>query len=142
MNTTELSENAVRAYIDAIGAGKTDVIQDMLAEDATWTLIGSLPMTGTWQGRAAIFEDFLGLAFGRIDAATLELSTTSLLASGGKVAAEWTSRTEVRGGGQYDQECVGIFTVRDGLIVSVREYVDTDHTRTALFRSWRTDPAG
>jgi ketosteroid isomerase-like protein len=133
MNTTELSESVVSAYIDAIAAGETDRLPEMFAEDATWTLIGDLPMSGTWHGRKGIFEDFLGLAFGRIDASTLVLTTTSLIATGDKVVAEWTSSAAVHGGGQYEQSCIGIFTVRDGMIASVREYFDTDHARRVLF---------
>ncbi|MEZ0091313.1 nuclear transport factor 2 family protein [Streptacidiphilus sp. EB129] len=138
MNTTEISrtaavETVVRNYVDAIAGGRIEDAKALFATDASWTLIGSLPMSGTWHGHKGIFEDFLGLAFARIDATDLDLVTTSLIAAGDTVVVEWESHAGVIGGGRYDQHCIGVFTVRDGLITSVREYFDTDHARTVLF---------
>jgi ketosteroid isomerase-like protein len=39
-----------------------------------------------------------------------------------------------KSGGTYANNCGAVFTVRDGLIVAVREYADTDHTRRLLLR--------
>ena len=133
MNSTETSKNVVRNYLGSGDWNDASGRIALFAEDATWTLIGDLPMSGTWYGRKAIFEDFLRLAFGRIDTATLDLAVTDLFAEGDKVALEWTSKADVHGGGAYDQHCLAIFTVRDGLITSVREYFDTDHARRTLF---------
>jgi len=57
----------------------------------------------------------------------------SAIADGDQVAAEWTSRATSRSGIPYRNRNVGIFTVRDGKIVSVREYTDTLHVAQALF---------
>ncbi|TDU05570.1 hypothetical protein EDD99_4095 [Streptomyces sp. 846.5] len=133
MNTTEISRTVVEAYIEALGSGRIDDAKAMFAEDATWTLGGDLPMSGTWHGRKGIFEDFLGLAFGRLDASTVALSTTNLVAAGDTVVVEWTSDATARDGSHYHQQCAGIFIVKDGLISAVREYFDTDHARRVLF---------
>lgn len=133
MNSTESSSTVVRNYLDASAAGDVSALAGYFAEDATWTLIGDLPMSGTWHGHKGIFEDFLGLAFSRIDTRGLELDVVDLIADGGKVVLEWTSRADVHGGGRYDQHCVGIFTVHGGVITSVREYFDTEHARQTLF---------
>jgi uncharacterized protein len=133
MNSTEISENVVRSYLRACVSGDRRALTALFAEDATWTLIGDLPMSGTWHGHKGILEDFLGQALGRIDTESLELGVTDVIASGDKVVLEWTSQADVLGGGQYDQRCVGIFTVRDGMITAVREYFDTDHARRILF---------
>ncbi|WP_158838862.1 nuclear transport factor 2 family protein [Streptomyces sp. NRRL S-1022] len=47
--------------------------------------------------------------------------------------AEWTSRAQTVHGGTYDNRCGGVFTVRDGRIVSVVEYTDTRHVAATLF---------
>ena len=49
------------------------------------------------------------------------------------MAAEWTSRATSRTGAAYHNRNVGIFTVRDGKIASVREYTDTLHVAHTLF---------
>jgi hypothetical protein len=43
-------------------AGDAEAVQASFAADATWTLGGELPMSGTWRGRAAIVEEFLPAA--------------------------------------------------------------------------------
>jgi ketosteroid isomerase-like protein len=43
-----------------------------------------------------------------------------------------TSRAAARNGGAYRNRNAGIFTVRDGKIVSVREYTDTQHVAQVL----------
>jgi uncharacterized protein len=133
MNSTETSKNVVRNYLGTGDWNDASARIALFAEDATWTLIGDLPMSGTWHGRKGIFEDFLRLAFSRIDTATLDLEVTDLFGEGDKVALEWTSKADVHGGGTYDQHCLAVFTVRDGLITSVREYFDTEHARQTLF---------
>jgi ketosteroid isomerase-like protein len=133
MNSTETSKAVVGNYVAALRAQDGRPLGRFFAEDATWTLIGDLPMSGTWHGHKGIFEDFLGMAFSRLDTTTLDLDVTGLFGEGDKVALEWTSRADVHGGGTYDQHCLAVFTVRDGLISSVREYFDTEHARHALF---------
>ncbi len=61
------------------------------------------------------------------------LTVNQRLADGDQVAAEWTSRATSRNGAPYHNRNVGIFTVRDGKIVAVREYTDTLHAARALF---------
>ena len=56
-----------------------------------------------------------------------------MVAEGDQVVAEWTSRATARNGGAYHNRNAGIFTVRDGKIVSVREYTDTQHAAQVLF---------
>ena len=133
MNTTEISRSIVEAYIEALGRGDIEAAKALFAEDATWTLGGDLPMSGTWEGRKGIFEGFLGLAFSRLDASTVVLNTTNLVASGETVVVEWTSDAATQDGGEYHQQCAGFFIVKDGLISAVREYFDTDHARRVLF---------
>ena len=60
------------------------------------------------------------------------LELTNVVAEGDQVVAEWTSRATARNGGAYRNRNAGIFTVRDGKIVSVREYTDTQHVAQIL----------
>jgi ketosteroid isomerase-like protein len=82
-----------------------------------------------------VVDEFLGAAAGNLFApgtpVTIEL--VNVIADGEQVFAEWTARATARAGGAYANNCAGVFTVRDGLIVAVREYLDTDHARRVLF---------
>ncbi len=91
-------------------------------------------MSGTWRGPDAIVGDFLGGVRTLLKpGAPLELELTSVISEGDQVVAEWTSRATARNGAAYHNRNIGVFTVRDGQITSVREYTDTQHVEHVLF---------
>jgi hypothetical protein len=52
-----------------------------------------------------------------------------------KTSMEWTSRARNRRAESYETFCIGVFSVRDGKIQAVREYMDTLYAhRTAFSR--------
>ena len=128
-------KDVVIRYVQAVADGDLDTIVASFTEDATWTYPGDVPLTGTWKGRDAIINDFLGGATGGLfapdGAPTVEL--TNILADGDQVVAEWTAKGVAKTGKVYDNTCLGVFTVRDGKIASVREYTDTQHVERVLF---------
>jgi uncharacterized protein len=121
------SRTVIERYVAAVQAGDTDAIRDCFAEDATWWLGGELPLSGTWRGRDAILGDFLGSIPRLYRPETISLEITSLTAEGETVALEWTSRAVTVAGEEYENRCAGVFTVRSGRIVAVREYMDTQY---------------
>ncbi|MFC9327571.1 nuclear transport factor 2 family protein [Kitasatospora sp. NPDC057015] len=121
-------------YVTAVAEGDLDTIRASFAEDVTWTYPGDLPLTGVYRGRDTVVDEFLGgagvlFAPGGAPAVTL----TGVIADGCRVVAEWTSRGLSATGRVYDNACLGVFTVRDGVITSVREYTDTQHVQWSLF---------
>jgi uncharacterized protein len=121
------SRTVVERYVAAIQAGDTATIRELFAEHATWWLGGELPLSGTWRGRDAILGDFLGSIPRLYRPETISIEITSLLADGDVVAMEWTSRAVTTAGEDYENQCAGVFIVRDGQIVAVREYMDTQY---------------
>ncbi len=121
------SRTVIERYVAAVQVRDADAIRDCFAEDATWWLGGELPLSGTWRGRDAILSDFLGSIPRLYQTETISLEITSLIAEGETVALEWTSRALTAAGEDYENRCAGVFTVRDGRIVAVREYMDTQY---------------
>ncbi|WP_406207318.1 nuclear transport factor 2 family protein [Kitasatospora sp. NBC_01560] len=124
----------VERYVTAIADGDLPTAVACFAEHATWSYPGNLPLSGVWDGRATIVDDFLGQV-GTLFAAgsALKVTLTGLLADGPQVVAEWTAEGTAANGAAYQNQCLGIFTVEDGLITSVREYLDTHHAALTLF---------
>ena len=114
-------------YVAAVAERDMDTVRDLFAEDATWWLGGELPLSGTWRGRDAILGDFLGSIPRLYQPETISIEITSLIAEGDVVAMEWTSRALTTAGEAYENQCAGVFTVRDGKIAAVREYMDTQY---------------
>ena len=131
--TTDPKSIVIR-YIEAARDGMSAVIRDSFAADATWEYPGDLPLSGTYRGVDEIVGTFLaGAAELMAPGTRVTIELVGAIADGDQVAAEWTSRATSRNGTPYNNRNVGIFTVRDGKIVSVREYTDTLHAARALF---------
>ena len=54
------NKQVVLGFIEAFSAGNGEAAQAAFADDATWWLPGALPLSGTYRGKKAIFDDFFG----------------------------------------------------------------------------------
>jgi uncharacterized protein len=130
MSTADPKTVVIR-YIEAARDGMSGVIRDSFAPDATWEYPGDLPLSGTYRGLDAIVSEFLAGARNLLAEVRLELGT--VVAEGELVAAEWTATGSSKDGTPYRNRNIGLFTVRAGKIVSVREYTDTRHAGQVFF---------
>ena len=133
MTVTTDPRTVVVRYVEAVRDGDAGIIRDSFAPDATWHYPGDLPTSKVWRGRDAIVNDFLGGMGPVLIPGTMQVELVSTIAEGNRVVAEWTSKAKTVHGGAYDNRCIGIYTVRDGRIVSVIEYADTRHVAAVLF---------
>ena len=134
MNAVTDPKTVVVRYVEAVRDGDAETIFDSFAEDATWLYPGSLPISGLWEGREAIINDFLGGMGRYLDtSAPVVIGLVNAFADGDQVLAEWTSKATAANGATYDNRCAAVFTVRDGKITSVKEYADTHHVANVLF---------
>jgi ketosteroid isomerase-like protein len=132
MTSTEPRE-VVRRYFEALATGDQSAIWEAWDEDATCWYGGDLPISGTWQGRDQIINGFLATAFAHLDPEQeIGVEVTNLFAEGEQVLVEWKSWATGRTGRSYDQVNAAVMIVRDGRIVAMREYADTQHWERAL----------
>jgi uncharacterized protein (TIGR02246 family) len=122
----------IQRYVAALQAGDLDTVRDSFAEDATWWLGGELGISGTWRGRDAIADDFFGSLGRYYQPDSIDVTVTNLVAEGSTVVLEWTSRAVTVAGEPYENFCAGVFTVREGRIATVREYMDTQYAAKAF----------
>jgi uncharacterized protein len=133
MQNTLDSKAVLEQYVAALQAGDEDAIREFFAEDATWRLDGDLPISGTWEGRDAILDEFLATAMSYYLPGSVSLEITSIVADGERAAMEWTSRADTLEGRPYENRCAAVFTVRDGRITRVHEYMDTRYAARTAF---------
>ena len=129
---TQDAKTVLTGYVRAVEAGDEAAVSRSFAPDATWTLAGELPISGTWTGRDAIMGEFLPTAMAHYEPGSVRLEITGMIAEGEQVALQWTSRARTLDGNPYENQCIGVFTVRDGTIRSVHEYMDTHYAHRAL----------
>jgi ketosteroid isomerase-like protein len=131
---TEETRRVVAAYVAALGRGDLAALRASFASDATWTVGGDLPVSGTWSGPDGIIDGFLARMTERLDTSRpLTQEIHGIVADGDRAVAEWTSRATTTGGASYQNDYAVVFDVRDGLIVAVREYLDTTYAARVLF---------
>ena len=99
-------------------------------------------MSGTWRGRDRIIDGFFATAMANYQPGSIELETTAMIADRDQVVLQWTSRARTLDGRPYENGCIGIFTVRDGKIHAVREYMDTLYLRRRVLRAAASAVAG
>ncbi len=132
--TTHLdSKTVAQQYVSAAEAGDKHAIRGLFAHDATWRLAGDLPISGMWEGRDAIVDEFLDTAMSYYEPGSVTLEITGMIAERDQVVLQWTSRARTRDGRPYENGCIGVFTIRDGQIQDVHEYMDTLYAHDVAF---------
>jgi ketosteroid isomerase-like protein len=134
MSDTERSRAVVRDYLASLQKGDIDALRASFTPDATWSLRGDLPVSGTWTGPTEILDGFLAAMVDRLDTSKpFTQEVRGIVADGDTVVAEWTSRATTRDGHPYENDYAVVFVVRDGKVAAVREYFDTGYARRVLF---------
>jgi uncharacterized protein len=107
----------------AFGRGDIQGLLALFAEDIEWIIPGEWPLAGTYRGRAGVagmfqkVSEMLEISF--LDTREFVAQRDQVLVvcfSGGRVKD--TNRT-------YEHHEVLAFTVRNGKVTNVREYIDT-----------------
>jgi uncharacterized protein len=114
----------------AFGRGDIQGLLALFAEDIEWIIPGEWPLAGTYRGRAGVaglfqkVSEMLEISF---------LETREFVAQGDRVLVVGFSGGRVKGTNRtYEHHEVLAFTVRNGKVTNVREYIDT----LALARSF------
>lgn len=123
----------MQQYFDALASGDQETVWDSWAEDGTCWYGGDLPISGTWRGRDRVINGFLATAFAHLDPdREIGIKVTNIFADGEQVLVEWDSWATGKTGRPYDQKNIGVFIVRNGKIMEMREYADTQNWERAL----------
>lgn len=122
----------VLRYLAASNAGDRAAVEELLADEATFTLWGRLPVSGTTVGKRAIVESLMPGARKLFQPGTLQLRPLHVMADGDHVVAEVHAEGTSAAGTAYDTQYCMVFQVCDGQILAVREYMDTSYAETVL----------
>ncbi|WP_344025367.1 nuclear transport factor 2 family protein, partial [Pseudonocardia kongjuensis] len=125
--SSEQNKKIVTEFMEVFSAGDVDGIMDRLTDDATWWVAGTIPGISGTKDKAGFREMVSGIAASTTSGA-IRLTPLAFTAEGDRVAVETESYTELKNGRVYNNLYHFLFTVRDGRISSVKEYLDTEHT--------------
>lgn len=123
------SKDTVTRFLEHFSAGDVEQTMALFAEDATWWVAGTTPISGTYDK-----AEFTRLLSGVLDICTGPIAITpkAFTCDGERVAVEAESFTQTRSGRIYNNHYHFLFTVQGGKIAGVREYLDTMHADAVL----------
>lgn len=123
MRIEEQNKERVRRFFAALNAGDTAAVVDAYAEDGSvWTsghtlISGTFPKAMIRESSGRIFEAFPD---------GIEFIVHEMTAEGERVAVEAESRGMHISGRFYNNFYHFLFRFRDGRLLSLREYMDTE----------------
>ena len=133
MGTTE-NKKIVSIFIDGVFAGNDlEAAIELLADNCSWWMIGSLPTSGLYEGKQTIVDNVLSADGGQIKPGSKFINLRTLIGEGEHVAGEWTGGFKTVGGFDYENVYNVMFEVKDGKITAIREYNDSLYMKEAFF---------
>ena len=118
------NKQLVLDFYEAGARGDIDACFALLADDITWTNIGTTKFSGTYVGKQAIAEGLLGPLFSQLKAG-ISSQIERLTAEGDIVVAQTSGVAETLDGTAYNNTYCQVIRIRDGQFADVKEYMDT-----------------
>lgn len=131
----------VRSFFEALYAGDVGVALGCLAADAEWWLVGSLPASGRYQGKAAIETELLAPFASVWEDQPQHVAINNLIAAGEQVVIELTGSGVTAHGNRYENFYCYVVRVREGAIDRIRGYTDTGYALGVLWGPQRIRPS-
>tara|TARA_B110000503_G_scaffold11168_1_gene15165 strand:+ start:8558 stop:8974 length:417 start_codon:yes stop_codon:yes gene_type:complete len=129
MHNTEFNKAVVTQFFDALNKGDVDYIVGTYAADGCVQTMGDTLISGVFSR-----DQIAASAGGIFDVfpAGLKFTLLSMLAEGDKVAVEATSEGQHISGQTYRNDYHFLFEFRDGKLLKLKEYMDTERVTDVL----------
>lgn len=131
MTQAEANADVVRRGYQAFNTGDIRALNELFDEQASWHTPGASPIAGDHRGRAAVFAQFG--RYGGETEGTFKAALRQVLASDDGRVVGLHHNSGVRNGKRLDVDCCIEFQLRDGRVVSGREYFFDLHAWDAFW---------
>jgi ketosteroid isomerase-like protein len=112
-----------KEFFSAIGKGDKQVLIALCAEDIEWIIPGEWAWAGTHRGHAGL-TDFIQRSSETVE--ILSSQPPQFIAEGDRVLAVGLAKGKVKATNRtFEDHFIFDFTVRDGKVTNIREYIDT-----------------
>lgn len=131
----------IQSIFDALAIGDGRPFNEAMAEDFTWVMIGSNSWSGTYRGREAVRRDLLKPLMKEF--ATRYTNTAQrIVAEGDMVVVECRGNVVTKSGKPYNNRYCWVCRLRDGQLVELVEYMDTQLVADTLGPRPKVSAAG
>lgn len=125
MTLSDDNKARVRAAFEPWEQGDGAPFFDLVAEDVTWTVIGTTPVSGVYHSKTALIEHAFGPLLARLEG-PLKTKFIDIAAEDDKVILRFASTGIAKGGKTYNQVYCFAMVMREGWIVEIVAYLDTE----------------
>jgi len=107
-----------------MGAGNPQAYFETMAEDVRYTIIGSTPFSGTYEGRTQVIERIIAPLMAKLDG-FITLTPYVIFGEGDRVCVQAQGQARTTSGQAYNNTYCFVFRLRGEKIVEITEYMDT-----------------
>lgn len=122
--TAETNRALITKAFAGLARGDPADFMPLFDAQIEWHVLGSSAWSKRVQGLEAVNRDLVGPLFARFDGPYLTTAEL-ILADGDHVVVQAKGNARTREGERYDNDYCFVFTLKDGRIVKVAEYMDT-----------------
>jgi ketosteroid isomerase-like protein len=102
---------------------------NLLADTATWTVIGTCPISGTYVGRQQLIEQAVQPQRAKLAGPPTPI-VSNLIAEGDTVVIQWVGKGATKTGQPYNNSYCYVVQIENGSIVRETAYLDTELVRS------------
>lgn len=130
--TTSTNKAIVADFLMTFSRGDVAGVLERMADDATWWVSGTIAgMSGTYEKKT--FGALLQGVKAVYKTGAMQFTPKSMVAEDSFVAVEASSHAELNNGRIYSNQYHLLFEIRDGKVLRVKEYMDTQHAHAIFF---------
>ena len=118
-------QDAFRAWASGDGMA----FFNLLADTATWTVMGSCPISGTYVGRQRLVEAALTPQRAKLAGPPIP-TVLNLIAEGDTVVIQWVGKGTTKTGRPYNNSYCYVVQMDNGRIIRGTAYLDTELVRS------------
>ncbi|MFL5823287.1 MAG: nuclear transport factor 2 family protein [Solirubrobacteraceae bacterium] len=127
----EENKQLMSAVFEELAAGNGQPFMDALADDVRWTVAGSSPWSGTYEGKRRVITELMRPLFKQF-ADDYRAQATRIVAEDDVVVVEARGEVMTKSGRPYNQTYCYVFRLADGTVREMTEYLDTDLVNQVL----------
>jgi ketosteroid isomerase-like protein len=114
-----------------LSKGNGDAFLNALADDVSFTIIGSTKYSGTFKGKQELINKLLAPLNAQIEGG-MTIAPDNLIADGDFVAMQARGKALSKNGRRYDNTYCHVFRFANGKVQQVTEYLDTELITSAF----------
>lgn len=126
------NKELVTQFIEAMRVSDVEKLKTIIADDFSWWINGKIEYLQTAGEHDKDF--FIGFFGGGAELFPegAKFEVTGMVAEGNKVATEASITAKTAMGSLYENDYHFLFTIEDGKVVRMKEYMDTYHAKTTF----------